>query len=49
MAGEDAQVPRGTAEQALAVEPPPPDFEETQVEKEPCVPITKSFILCLCV
>lgn len=48
MAGEDAQIARAP-QRAEAVEPVPPDFQETQVEEERCGPITQLVISCLCV
>ena len=45
MAGEDAQVQRAASgEQAMAVEPPPPGLEETQVDEERHGAIVQSLV-----
>lgn len=44
MAGEDAQAPRAASGQAMAVEPPQPGFEDTQVEEDRYAAIAQSLV-----
>ena len=45
MAGEDAQAPRAASPAAaMPVEPPPPGFEETQVEEDRCCAMIQSLV-----
>ena len=44
MAGEDAQAPRAASGQAMAVEPPQPGFEDTQVEEDRYAAIAQSSV-----